>query len=701
MISMGVVSYGTAAVAFALLTLLLAVSWRGRRAGMSLITASLLTTVWATVLALVSATQTPAIGIFITEMLRNAGWLLALIMIAGSVAPKWLSVSGRVLCAVVASASVGFPILVYNGVVIGDAVMILSRSGLLVTLLGLVLLEQIYRNASDTARPALRFLAMGVGTMLAYDLFLYSQAELLRGITAEAWYARGIVNAIAVPLVAVAARRSPQWSLDVFVSRQVVFYTTSFVGVGAYLLLMSLGGYYVREIGGQWGRVGQILFFVGAIVVLLFLIASAPLRRHARVFISKHFYRNKYDYRVEWLRFIRTLSPADEDESVESDVRRTSIRAIAQIFGSPAGLLYTYDEASRRFTPAAAWPMRLEEMQPLADVPTDDDLARFLARTKWVIDLEELRNTPDAYDNIALPEWIASKRGLRLIAPLLQVDALVGLIMLYDPPPPFELTYEDRDLIKTVGRHVATHLAQQDADRRLAESRQFEAYNRLTAFMMHDLKNSVAQLQLLVANAERHRRNPEFIDDAIATIANTGERMRRLIEQLRGNSTGPRLQRLDIVALTKDVVARCSERLPKPMLRTAGEQLNVLADSERLTSIVEHLIRNAQDASTEQGSIEVELKLDSNQVLLIVSDTGSGMTPEFIRERLFRPFDSTKGSKGMGIGAYQVREYVRSLDGQLEVQSSPGIGTRFYIRLPLMAASQPARDTVTLERVSS
>jgi putative PEP-CTERM system histidine kinase len=684
--SLGVISYGIAAFAFALLTALLGVSWRGRRVGVYIIGASLMTAVWALALALVSALKIPATGIFVAEMLRNAGWLFALVAMTSTVAPRWLLQTSRAFAALVAVTALGYPVLLYNGAILLDALMILSRTGLIVALLGLVLLEQIYRNAPDTARPSLRFAVIGLGTIFAYDLFLYSQAELLHGITGEAWYARGIVNAIAVPLIAVAARRSPQWSLDVFVSRQVVFYTTSFVGVGAYLLLMGGGGYYVREVGGHWGRIGQILFFAGAIVVLVFLVASAPLRRHARVFISKHFYRNKYDYRVEWLRFIRTLSPTEDEEATELDVRRTSIRAIAQIFGSPAGVLYLYDEGIKRFVPAAAWPMKLDELPALADVQADDELARFLRRTRWVIDLKELRRTPDAYNNVVLPQWIEGHSQLRLIAPLLQVDVLAGLILLYDPPPPFELTYEDRDLIKTVGRHVASHLAQLDADRRLAESRQFEAYNRLTAFMMHDLKNSVAQLQLLVANAQRHRRNPEFIDDAIATIANTSERMRRLIEQLKGSSTGPRTQRLDVIAVSREIVARCSERSPKPRFKASGE-LHVAADSERLTSIVEHLIRNAQDASSEDGTIDVEVKADDGRyVLLSVADTGSGMTQEFIRERLFRPFDSTKGSKGMGIGAYQVREYVRSLGGQLEVQSSPGIGTRFYIRLPLMAA---------------
>jgi putative PEP-CTERM system histidine kinase len=674
--SVGTITYGIAAVAFALLTVLLGVSWRGRRPGIYLIVASALTAAWALLLAAVSHGQMPVLAVYFVEMLRNAGWLLALTFIAEVAAPRALLIAARVACACVLVSAVAFPALASNGIVIANPVLILSRAGLLIALIGLVLLEQIYRNSSEAARPALRYLVVGVGGLFAYDLFLYSQAELLRGITAEAWNARGVVDAIAVPLIAVAVRRYPQWSLDVFVSRQVVFYTSTVMGVGAYLLLMAVGGYYVREIGGAWGQLGQIMFFAGALVVLTFLVASANLRRHARVFISKHFYRNKYDYRVEWLRFISTLSSGEE-----RDVRRTSICAIAQIFSSPAGVLFVLDEFGHRFEPAAAWPIRVDDIDGIAGIASHEDLPRFLNRTNWIIDLDEYRRSPDIYDNLQLPDWLTANPQIRVLSPLLQLNGVVGLILLYDPPPPFQLTYEDRDLLKTVGRHVATYLAQHEADRRLAESAQFEAYNRLTAFLMHDLKNSVAQLKLIVSNAARHKHNPEFIDDAIGTIANTVERMTRLIEQLKADSTAPRLSQVDLTQLAKEAVARCSERSPIPALVPSPSAI-IRADPERLTSIIEHLIRNAQDASTGAASISLRITCDQNTAWLVVTDAGRGMTQEFIRERLFRPFDSTKGSKGMGIGAYQVREYVRLLGGQVEVQSSPGIGTTFSIRLP-------------------
>ncbi|HEY0687101.1 MAG TPA: XrtA/PEP-CTERM system histidine kinase PrsK [Steroidobacter sp.] len=674
----GIASYGIAALSFLVLTLLLITAWRGRQQGGHLIVASAVTALWAAVLVLQSYTgQVPVLVIYLAEAVRGGAWLLTLVAVAGIAAPSMLKTAARALCVLLLAAAVVLPLLEHFGIALINPTLLLSRAGLALSLLALILLEQIYRNSSQVARRSLKFFIIGVGTLFAYDLFLYSQTELLRAVSIDAWTSRGILNAFAMPLIAIAARRNPEWSLDVFVSRQIVFYTTSVLVVGSYLTVMALGGFYVREIGGAWGNVGQIVFFAGAVVVLASLVTSASLRRHTRVFLSKHFYRNKYDYRVEWLRFIGTLSSTEDD-----DVGRTALRAMAQIFASPGGFLFLSDETGKKFLPYAAWPMSVDSLGLPASLSADDDLTQFLARKQWIIDTEEFRRSPDFYGNIAVPQWLLEHRQLRIVSPMLQLDRLVGFVVLYDPPPPFELTYEDRDLLKTLGRHVATHIAQQDADRRLAESRQFEAYNRLTAFMMHDLKNSVAQLKLIVANAPRHKHNPEFVDDAVATIANTAERMTKLIEQLRGSTSADRHVPADLRELAQQAVSRCSYRAPKPQLQ-GGSPVMVLANAERLSVVIEHIIRNAQDATSETGSVSVSVGQNGREAQLLVEDTGAGMDADFIRNRLFRPFDSTKGAKGMGIGAYQVREYIRLLGGDVEVQSSPGQGTRFAVSLPL------------------
>lgn len=683
----GAIGYGIAAAAFMMLAVLMMVSWRGRPQGVYLITASAITGAWALLLAgQAFVGRSPMLPLYVAETLRNGAWLYALCSIAGSNAPRGLRGLAR---AAPILALLALPVLSFlenRGVQVLPPELLLSRMGLATSLLGLILLEQIYRNSGEASRDSLKYFVCGVGALFAYDLFLYSQAELLRGIMADAWNARGAIIAFAAPLIAITVQRQPQWSLEVFVSRQAVFYTTTFMGVGAYLLLMAAGGYYVRQFGGNWGRLGQIVFFGGGLLLLVLLVGSTVLRRRARVFLSKHFYRNKYDYRIEWLRFISTLSSGDNE-----DVRRTAIAAIAQIFSSPAGILWLADESAARFVPVAAWPARLDEVGRIEALPASADLPAFLARTQWIVDVQELARAPDIYGNFVLPDWLSAERGFRIVSPLLQLDRLMGFVLLYDPPPPFELTYEDRDLLKTVGRHVATQIAQQEADRKLTESRQFEAYNRLTAFMMHDLKNSAAQLRLIVDNYERHRRNPEFIDDAIGTIANAVERMTRLIDQLRGSSEPERLTRVDLAEVAREAVRRCSVRPPRPELQ-ACEPALVQANPERLTTVIEHVIRNAQDATRADGSVSVAVTHRAGRAQLVVNDTGQGMDAEFVRDRLFRPFDSTKGAKGMGIGAYQVREYIHRLAGNVEVQSSPGQGTRFTISMPVCepARAQPA-----------
>jgi putative PEP-CTERM system histidine kinase len=681
---LGVTGYGAAGLAFIVLTALLITSWEGRQVGARLIVASAVTAVWGFVLAAESGLGgTPLPVVYLAEVARAATWLLVLTDLAAAAAPRLLIVGAHVLWLGLLVIGLAAQVLLQLGMDL-DAPPLLSRAVLGLALMGLILLEQIYRNSTRSARRALRYFVVGVGGMFVFDLFLFSQVELASGISANAWNVRGVVNSFAVPMIALAVRNNPQWSLNIFVSRQAVFYTMTFVAVGIYLVAMVLGGYVVRDLGGSWGDVGEILFFAGAAVVLAALVTSRALRRQAAVFISKHFYSNKYDYRIEWLRFIQTLSSASED-----DIRRTSVRAVAQIFSSPGGILFLRDEQGRQFVPATGWPMRVDTVNGIAPVSVNSDLVRFVHEKQWIIDLREYRRIPDLYRNIELPEWLRANPTLRIVSPILEPDGLAGFFVLYDPPPPFELTYEDRDLLKMVGRHVATQLAQRDADRKLAESRQFEAYNRLTAFMMHDLKNSVAQLQLIVANAERHKRKPEFMEDTVATIANTVDRMNRLIDQIRNTPTSARTQVIRLDELITSAVARCSLRQPVPLLHREDDcAICVKADAERLSAVLEHIIRNAQDAAPE-GQVSVRVTEVKGEAVIVVTDTGQGMDPEFVRERLFRPFDSTKGFKGMGIGAYQTREYVQMLGGRVEVQSTPGQGTSFSITLPAERGAAP------------
>jgi putative PEP-CTERM system histidine kinase len=700
-----VASYGLAAAGFLFLTALLLTSWEGRAQGGRLIVACLVTTAWATLQAFGPDFQPSSAHLAqLSEFLRYGAWffvLTGLVRTAGAYTLLSRAVHGAWIAGAFALAAA--PFLAGVSLIPDSSALVLASAGILMALLGLLMLGWIYRNSTEKDRDPLRFLLVALGLIFAYDLILFAQALLQKSMPTFTWQARGLVTLLTVPLIAIAARRNPQWSLNLFVSRHVVFHSVRLLIIFLSFLLVAVAAHWVRQHGGAWGPAAQWVFVSVAALALLAAMASENLQRRLRVFLNQHFYRNKYDYRLEWLRFIQMLSVPLEG----ADARANAVRAMGQIINSPGGVLYLRSEDGEAFRPAASWPQAELESGRHPVLPPQDELVAFLRERQWVIDLAELRTSPDVYGSLSLPDALRGTKDLgagcdRLIVPLTHLDTLIGFVVLVDPPESFEPNYEDRDLLKMMGRHVAVHLAQSEADRRLAESRQFEAYHRLTAFVMHDLRNLAAQLALIVSNAERHRRNPQFVDDAIGTIAISTERMQRLIEQLQRREVQGAARRISLAGVARKACARCSSRKPRPVCSGLVEDAWVEADPERLTMIVEHVIRNAQDATPENGSVSLSVSLDgtdsaketsapigaTNQlriptVALTVADTGVGMSAEFIAERLFKPFDSTKGSKGMGIGAYQVREYVRSLGGRVDVASLPGQGTRVTLRIPL------------------
>ena len=237
-----------------------------------------------------------------------------------------------------------------------------------------------------------------------------------------------------------------------------------------------------------------------------------------------------------------------------------------------------------------------------------------------------------------------------------------------------------------MGRQVAIHLAQSESVKALAESRQFEAFNRFSAYVVHDLKNLVAQLSLVTSNAKKHKDNPEFMKDAIATVENSVERMNKLLSQLRKGGPRPgEKQPVAVGPLLRQAVDQKAAGLPKPQLKLGDSSIMVQAEADKLANVVGHLVQNAQEATPDDGAVDVRLTQSNSerQAVIEVEDTGHGMDERFVQERLFRPFDTTKGLTGMGIGMYEAKEYIQTLGGAIEVHSRPGEGSLFRIRLPL------------------
>jgi putative PEP-CTERM system histidine kinase len=199
---------------------------------------------------------------------------------------------------------------------------------------------------------------------------------------------------------------------------------------------------------------------------------------------------------------------------------------------------------------------------------------------------------------------------------------------------------------------------------------------------MHDLKNIVAQQELVVSNSQRFRDKPEFIDDAFATIRAGVERMKRVLGQLRQAANDSVAGRVDVTKVLLEVRSQCADRKPIPHVHVNGQAAWARIDRDKLTSVLLHLVRNAQDATPQNGSVNLGVENGAGEIVITVADTGCGMDDEFIRTRLFRPFDTTKGPKGMGVGAYQARHIVRAAGGDVKVTSKQGLGTMFRLSIP-------------------
>jgi len=685
MFEFGVLGYSAAALAFFVLAVLLLTSWRGKTQGGMLLFAALITSIWAAVLAIQAAYQIiPVVLVWAAEALRTFAWLAFLIRLLlpsaeqQSAYTKSLKIVRTLVVLLCILLIIPFDdFLLFNTEIpyfnLGFDLRFLGQ--VLLALCGVVLIEQLFRNTPADERWGIKYLCLGLGGLFVFDFYLFSDALLFRRIDGDIWYARGAVNALIVPLIAVASARNPQWSVDLFVSRRMVFHTTSLFGAGLYMLLMAVAGYYIKLYGGEWGAILQITFLFAAGIALLAIFFSGSLRAKVKVFLNKHFFNYRYDYREEWLRLINVLS----GEEGNRPLQERAISAMAGIVESPGGLLWLRED-NGAYSNVAHWNLPEVGVEGSSGLEL---LMCFFEQRQWVVNLEEYRGDPSFYTDLELPDWLLNLERAWLLVPLQHDTKLQGFVLLATPRAKHALNWENMDLLKTAGCQVASYLALNRAAMALAEAQQFEGFNRLSAFVIHDLKNLIAQLSLVTKNAVRHKNNPEFIDDAMHTIDNSVSKMSRLMTQMRSAMPGDNRSQIELNAMLRDLVLERSSQNPAPVFKGTGEEVMILADRDRMGAVFGHVIQNAQDATSSDGSVEIRLHFESGQAIVEVRDTGLGMDETFIRERLFRPFDSTKGLTGMGIGAYECREFVNAIGGQVLVSSRPGVGTVFTMVLPL------------------
>lgn len=562
-------------------------------------------------------------------------------------------------------------------------------SALALAVVGLLLVEQLLRNATGDARWNAKPACLGLATIFVFDLFVFSQAALFREFDGDALSIRAAVHASAVPLLFVASRRHVDWLDKLHVSRAAAFHSASLLLVGAYLLLISAVGYYVRYTGGEWGRALQLALVSCALLGLALLVLSGSLRSQLKVYISKNFFNYRYDYREEWLRFTATLSSSGAPQ----EVGETVVKALANLVESPAGALWLKRGAADDIVQTARWNLPPQVVSESAH----SAFCEFLRARAWIVDLDQARQSLPEYEGLSPPDWLLADAKYWLVIPLLVGQDLIGFVLLGRARAHIEVNWEVRDLLKTASRQASSYLAQVQAAEALLESKKFDAFNRMSAFVVHDLKNIVTQLSLMMKNAKRLRDNPEFQQDMLDTVENSLEKMRQLMLQLReGDKPHGVISGVDLEQILRRLAQAALAKGRKLDLQLSAG-VSTRGHDERIERVLGHVVQNALDATPVSGQVRVGLDKNGSQARVRVSDDGCGMSEEFIQNKLFKPFQTTKET-GMGIGAYESYQYLQELGGKIEVESKLGQGTLVTILLPLFHSSNTSSITESLSQ---
>jgi putative PEP-CTERM system histidine kinase len=549
--------------------------------------------------------------------------------------------------------------------------------------LALVLLEQVFSNLREDARWAVKPLCLGLLGLLLFDQYLYAQALLFNQADANTLAMRGLVHAGVVPLLALSVIGRPNGLLRLRLSPKAAFHSVALLAVGLYLLLLSGVGYYVRYFGGDWGRALQLALVFLGLVGMLVLLLSGSARAKLRVLVGKHLFHYRFDYREEWLRFTHTLSARASSADL---VGQQVIRGLADMLESPSGALWTQARNGSGFSQSARWNQTPVLLHEAADSP----LCRLLTEPGWVINLNVLREQPQAYGALVLPAWLRDVPRAWLVIPLVLEQGLIGFCVLDQARTQMEVDWEVNDLLKTAGQQAASYLAQAQGAQALLEARKFEAFSRMSAFIAHDLKNIVTQLALMLGNAKRLGDNPAFQQDMLMTIEHALDRMRHLLLQLgqpAPHHAPVACGGVELLALLQGIAEQCRRTRGQRLDIDSSEPLQVRGHSERLERVLGHMVHNALDATAGGGRVWASLVRSGNQAQVCIGDSGCGMSASFIQNQLFKPFQSTKPT-GMGIGAFESLQYVQELGGSIAVDSTEGQGTRVTLQLPLFEAPQ-------------
>jgi putative PEP-CTERM system histidine kinase len=562
----------------------------------------------------------------------------------------------------------------------GHAATALNLFLLIGSVLILMNLEKTFRSAVGIMRWRIKFLVLGLGVIFGARIYALSQALLFAGQNLALSGIESGALLIGSALIAIAYLRRGFHQVGVYPSRALFGSSVTVILAGAYLFVVGVLAQFVALLGGLASFQSRAFLVLLGIAVLGVLFFSDRLRQRLRRFVGRHFKRPQHDLQKVWTLITQRMSSARDQAGLCAE----AVKLISNTFEVLSVTLWLFDEQKERFALGAStfqsedktssrWDADFAASGPavraLSGLSDPFDLEEI--EDEWAVTLQEASPTqfPNGGNRICVPLWAGSRyRGFAILA-----DRVNGIVY----------TAEELDLLKCIGDQVAAGLVTFQLTEELMVSKEMEAFRTMSAFFVHDLKNAASSLDLILQNLPVHFEDPGFREDSLRGISTTVNRINQLISRL-----SVLRHKLDLKPVESDLNELVAEAL-EGVTFVPGVQLekelhplpNVFGDREQLQNVVTNLLLNARDVVGTVGRIRVETTQRNDRAILSVADNGSGMSPGFLRNSLFRPFCTTK-KKGLGIGLFQSKMIVEAHRGSIQVESEPGKGTTFRVILP-------------------
>jgi putative PEP-CTERM system histidine kinase len=561
--------------------------------------------------------------------------------------------------------------------VAGKAVEIFLLIGVVLVLMNL---ETTMRSAVGTMRWRIKFMVLGLGVIFGARIYTCSQVLLFSGKSLAVADIETSAILIGCLLIGVAYIRSGFVEVDVYPSRAVLSSSVTVLLVGAYLFIVGVLAEIVARLGGIGSFQTQAVLMMLGITVLAVLFFSDRLRQSIGEFVSRHFARPQHDSRKIW-----ALTTSQMASVLNPDGLCTAAaRLISETFEILSVSIWLVEDGKPHLVPTASTskPGRADELQERA-CPACDAIRSGLAALSHPFDLERVSGDwAEPLKHLVVTQF--PNGGNRVCIPLFAGEKWLGVAILADRVNGVSFTSEELDLLKCIGDQLAAALLNLRLTEDLMQSKELEAFQTMSTFFVHDLKNAASSLSLTLRNLPVHFDDPEFRADALRGIGSTVSRIDNMIGRLSAlrNKAELKVEESDLNELVAETVERLEGMQGVDLKRKLGAVPKIFVDREQIRSVITNLLLNARDAVGTEGWIQVQTAQEGGRAILSIADNGSGMSAQFLKESLFRPFQSTK-KKGLGIGMFQSKTVVEAHGGGIQVESDAGKGTTFRVSLPI------------------